>query len=393
VLGTFRVVKESPILKVQLLRDTGATADSRDTSARLGLADVTVVVMPDHKNLCHATYEPFPGSGSVLSFELPSGSDLLWATIDSNPVTPARSKSGEWSIPLEGSRQPRIGLVWQTNATHPGSTASDSLIELPRAGHGMTTNLVTVYVPDQHSLAGEVAGLRPASRQRQEMARADWLLRSISDFVVRIDRSSNRDHQKLVSMLIGHEMHLRSAVRSEQGTSRGGDTKSGPAGGDPGWIQAARASRVDAVRSAGLEEYLAIANRYLGESSPGKPQASPSVPEPVAPERIRTLGRPIPLLGPLPGVDAPPAKTSLQVAGQPWNDGAAVLESRTIIALLMFIVLGLLTAGLRPGVATNAAALLMALVLAGYIGGPLALLGAPALALLGFRRGRMASFT
>jgi hypothetical protein len=90
-------------------------------------------------------------------------------------------------------------------------------------------------------------------------------------------------------------------------------------------------------------------------------------------------------------VDDPPAKTSLQVAGQTWKDGTAVLESRTIIAFLMFIVLGLLTAGLHPGVRTNAAALLVALVLAGYIGGPLALVGALALAVLGFRRGRMGS--
>ena len=117
LLGAFRVVKESPILKVQLPRDTAAAGDSRDGSARVGFADVTVVVMPDGSSLGQGTYEPVPGSGSFLSFELPADSTLLWATVDSNPVTPLRSSSGRWSIALEDSRQPHVSLIWQTGAS------------------------------------------------------------------------------------------------------------------------------------------------------------------------------------------------------------------------------------------------------------------------------------
>ena len=62
----------------------------------------------------------------------------------------------------------------------------------------MTTNLVTVHVPEEYTLGRDIGGLRPTSVARLEMARADWLLRSINDFVSRIDRGSNRDHQKLV---------------------------------------------------------------------------------------------------------------------------------------------------------------------------------------------------
>ncbi len=51
---------------------------------------------------------------------------------------------------------------------------------------------------------------------RLEMARSDWLARCVGDLVAKIDRSSGRDHEKLVSLLINHEMALRSAHRSIQ---------------------------------------------------------------------------------------------------------------------------------------------------------------------------------
>ncbi len=390
-LGAFRVVKESPILKVQLPRDNAGVGEARDGSARVGFADVTVVVMPDRSSLGQATYEAVAGSGSFLSFEIPADSKLLWATVDSNPVTPLRSKSGEWSLALHDSRQAHISLIWQTSPAHSRPAGPTWPVGLPRVGHGMTTNLVTFHVPDQYSLAGEVGGLRHTSLARLEMARADWLVRSINDFVQRIDRGSNRDHQKLVTMLIAHEMRLRSALRSEKTTLAAGVAGSEGAGDSPGWIQAARAGLVEAVRRVGLEEDLAVVNRYLGEVATSRTGPSPGVPEPNAPERIRTLGRPIPLLGVLPGVDDPPAKTSLVVAEGPWTESANEPVSGTIIAIFMFGVIGLLTTGVRPSARTNASALLMALGLAGYMGGPLALVGALGLAGLGYRRARFGS--
>ena len=138
-------------------------------------------------------------------------------------------------------------------------------------------------------------------------------------------------------------------------------------------------------------EDLAVVNRYLGDVATSRTGPSPGVPEPNAPERIRTLGRPIPLLGVLPGVDDPPAKTSLVVAEGPWTESANEPVSGTIIAIFMFGVIGLLTTGVRPSARTNASALLMALGLAGYMGGPLALVGALGLAGLGYRRARFGS--
>ncbi len=185
---------------------------------------------------------------------------------------------------------------------------------------------------------------------RLEMARADWLLRSVNDLVSRMDRGSNRDHQKLITMLIGHEMRLRSASRSEQRTLAAGDGAGDGSAGSPGWIQAARGRRVEAVRRVNLDQDLAIVNRYLGDGVTSQRQLSPEVAEPNASERIRTLGRPISLLGVLPGVDVPPAKISLVVESGPWRATANEPASRMIVALLVLMAIGLLTTGWRQGV-------------------------------------------
>jgi hypothetical protein len=391
-LGAFRVVKELPVLKVQLPRDLAIAGESPDGSARLGFADVKVVVMPDGSSLGQGTYEPVSGGASFLAFELAEESTLLWATVDSNPVTPLRSNLGKWSIALDDGRQSHVNLIWRTGASGSLSSRTTWPVGIPRVGQGTPTSLVTVYVPAEHSLGGEFGGLRSTSMARLEMVRADWLLQSVNDFVPRIDRGSNRDHQKLVAMLIGHEMRLRSAARSEQRTLLAGDAEAPGAGGSPSWIQAARAGREDAARRAALEQDLAIANRYLGEVASSETQPSAGVPEPNAPERIRTLGRPIPLLGVLPGVDVAPARISVVRAGPSWAGTTNERASRTIVALLVLMVIGLLTTGRQKGVRTRGLALFMALGLAAITGGPFTLLGALGLAVAGFRKARVGGF-
>ncbi len=390
-LGAFRVVKEAPSLKVQLPRDGAAAGDSPDGSARVGFADVSVVVMPDGSSLGQGIYE-VPDSGSFLSYELPADSTLVWATVDSNPEIPLRSSSGRWSIPLSESRQPHVSLIWRTGANDRRSTGSTWPLVLPRVGQGMTTNLVTLYMPAEYTLGREIGELRPTSMARLEMARADWLLRSVNDFVPRIDRGSNRDHQKLVSMLIGHEMRLRSVSRSDRLTVAAGDASNNRTGATSSWVEAARARRAEAVGRGNLEQDLAIANRYLGASSTSEVQISPTVPEPNAPERIRTLGRPISLMGVLPGVDVPPTKLSLVAESGLWTANANEPASRMIIALVLLMVIGLLTMGWRPGVRTGMLALFLVLGLACLLGGPLEVAVALGLALLGFRKGRLGSF-
>ena len=49
---------------------------------------------------------------------------------------------------------------------------------------------------------------------RLDMARADWLAQSIRESLAKLDRSSGRDHERLVSLLINHELALRAAERA-----------------------------------------------------------------------------------------------------------------------------------------------------------------------------------
>ena len=72
-------------------------------------------------------------------------------------------------------------------------------------------------------------------------------------------------------------------MRSEQRSFHSDDFVPGGAPENPAWIQAARASRAEGVRKAGLEQELSIASQYLGESSATQPRTSPAVPEPTAP--------------------------------------------------------------------------------------------------------------
>ena len=82
---------------------------------------------------------------------------------------------------------------------------------LPRAGGGVSTDLATIYLPDRYTLSGEAGGLKRTSLSRLHLPRAHWLLRNISDYAQRLDRSSrNRDRQKLEdSPDLAHEMRLR----------------------------------------------------------------------------------------------------------------------------------------------------------------------------------------
>ncbi len=319
VLGAFRVVKEAPVLKVQLPRDTAGSVDSREGTARLGFADVEILVMPDSSTIGRAAYDAIPGSGTFLPFELPSGSTLLWATVDSSPASALRRSSGIWSIALDENRQSHVNVIWRTSPSGLNAAANVAAIGIPRVGQGMATSVVTVHVPAEFTLEGDVGGLRATSMARLETARADWMVRSIDDFIPKIDRSSSRDHQKLVAMLISHEMYLRAALRSEI-TGLAADKSPGEQPPTSlAWIQAARAARADAVRRAGLEPDLAVANRYLGEATANSKGTSIGAPEANAPERIRAFGRPISFMGILPGIEEAPSKLSLILERRPWG--------------------------------------------------------------------------
>ncbi len=386
-IGAFRVSEESWILRLQLPRIVLDAGDSPSGRARLAFAELLIVALKDRSSVGRAVYETVAGTGSDLSLELPSGSTLLWATVDSNPVTPLKSSSGTLSIPLDDGRQSRVGLIWRNSA--PSASGTDWPLDLPRAGSGPVTTLIAVYTPTPVVIQGDLGGLEPISIARLEMARADWLSRCIEDSVAKIDRSSGRDHEKLVSLLISHELALRSAEKSDQhGDPARAKTDRDRGGRNSEMIGAARAAPAELVRRARLEEDLAAAKRYLGQEAADPSRPSAAVPEPNALDRIRIIGRPTALMGMVPGIADPSKGPSMTFGSRPWEAGGHSAPGRAIVATMLLLAIVLLTTSRFRGFWINLVALLTALLLAGYTGGPLVLVGGLGLAVAGWKKAR-----
>ena len=209
----FRVIGETWALRVRLPRNSPEANASQDDAARVALADLTVTVMPDRSIIGRAVYEPVPDSGRLLTIALPTDSSILWAAIDSNPTIPLRSRPDTWSIVLDGRREDRICVIWKTESPTSSSAprSSDWPVVLPRVGIGSSRSFLEVFTPPGVTVAAVPAGFEPATMPQLEMARADWISQSIRGFLGQLDRSSGRDHKRLVSLLINHELALRRA--------------------------------------------------------------------------------------------------------------------------------------------------------------------------------------
>ncbi len=389
-VSAFRVLREWGLV-VRLPHDAAQATDSGDGSARLAFGDMMIVALADRSSIGRAVYETVPESGSLLSFKLPADSSLLWATVDSNPATPLRSSDGTWSIALNERRQSRVSVIWKTEPARSSSSGLRWPLVLPGTGRGPATTVVAVYTPPGVMIHDDFAGLAPTTMAQVEMVRADWLARGVDDLVAKIDRSSGRDHEKLVSLLINHEMALRSAERSDQlGDSAAIKTENGGTVRHAEKARLARAARLETIRRAGLDGDLASVASYLGELPADRSRPLIGVPDATTPDRIRFFGRPFALFGELPGIDEASATPSLVLESRPWWWGEK--DSRVpipaIVTILVLVGIALITFGSRGNFWTSTLALLAALGLAGYVGGPIILAGLLGLAGASWKRAR-----
>jgi hypothetical protein len=389
-LGAFRVVQKSWILKVRSPRNPFLDRDFRGSSARVAFSDIILEVLPDRSIVGRAVYDTVPGSGSNLSYELPPDSSLLWATVDFNNGIPLRSATGTWSITCDTERSSRIGLLWTTAPPAAGSMGASWPVTLPRAGKGPATTLVSIYTPSGVIVRqGDNAGLEVAGVARLEMARADSLVHSAGALVTKLDRSSGRDHEKLVALLINHEMALRGAERNVRWT-RHGATKDEitRVEHELDLIRVARTNRDDTMRRAGLDVDLSAARIYLGElpASPSRPIGG--IPEPSEPDRIRQVGRPASLIGVVPGIEGKSSEPVLTLEARPWEAIDNIPLPRFLTAIILLTILALVVVSPSRRIWPNSLALVTTLGLAGYTGGPLILAGGMGLAVAGWKMNR-----
>jgi hypothetical protein len=219
--------------------------------------------------------------------------------------------------------------------------------------------------------------------------RADRLARAIREFVPEVDRGVDQDRERLVALLIDHELALRTA-RREAGLFDA-TTRRGPNAPDlAGSLEAARTGVAEAVTAAGLGDDLASAREYLGLAKEARNRPSGGHAEPPAPCGIRALGRRTAMVGGIGGVDEPPSRPGPTATGTggvspfegPW-DRSVLLGVAMAATLLLATALG----G-RPSTVAAATGLILLLAVAALSGGPALLVAGLILATMSFRGDR-----
>lgn len=383
----FRVERDGWSLKIQAPPHGDAASASGAQTASVDNADLACVVMADGSILGRATYQIQPHSGQFLAVEPSDGAELARATVDGAAVTPLLAEGGRWTIPLGEPIGSIVNLVWteKTSASDPDASRT---LSPPRAGEARAPSLLTVYLPPGASIRPSPGDLEAVGPERLDLERAGRVARRITELLSEMDRGSGRDRQRLTSLLIEHELALRTAERALQALIRSPDrARRDRASRELEVVQTSRTAMDEAVRSAGLDERLEAARIYLGLVKRGEDSQAPAVPEPTTIDRIRGLGQPTFLIGSTPGLQSPSARVEVQLersVGRP-EDG----EDRARSQLLLAFLLGLTLAGLGAARLARAQVMMIAagLALASVAGGPSALAAGAAAALVGWRRG------
>jgi hypothetical protein len=387
--GAYRVTKRPWALRVQLPRG-GPEPGARDDVSRVSLADVALTVTPDRGVVGRAMYEVAPDGGRLLTLEFPPGSTLLWAAVEPNLAVPLRAGPSAWAIVLDPGRSGRVCVIWRTAPAEAGSSDSGGWpLALPRAGLGPARTLVSVSTPPGVAVGGIPAGFEPVTMARLDKARADWLGQSIRDCLAKLDPSSGRDHERLVGLLIDHDLALRASDRAAR-------WKRAVAQGSAGErellesIPTARAEVAGAVRASGQADNLASAEGYLGLSQDAVNRPAGGIPEPVASCRIRAFGRPMAMVGVVQGLDDPSAHPSLILSGSARIEPSEGGPTRSAIlgaALAVTVIIATTLVGPRAPLAA-VVSLAVLLIISAMAGGPVLLAGGLLLAAVAARSGQ-----
>ncbi|MGA9922826.1 MAG: hypothetical protein WBQ29_05435 [Isosphaeraceae bacterium] len=377
----FHVQRDNWSLKVQIPPATDDAGGTAKESARVVSADVNVTMLPDRSLQGRAVYETQAHTGRFLLAELPPDSTLLWITVDQSPIAPLRSSEGRWLIPLGEQGPCRVCLFWSATDPVVGSTGSGWSLILPSAGVGRVSTLVTLHLPDHLTIKPSLAGLELTVPDRMELERADRIARQITEFIAQIDRSSGRDRERATSLLIAHEMSLRSAERSLRWSARVGDrTRKERAERDLEVIQSTRKALLETLRAAAMDDEIDAAQNYFGLATKSSAGTLVAVPEPAGPDRLRNLGRPSFLIGLSSGLNEQPTKINGSFENASSTENETPDRARSTLMLGLLIALGLTAVARRRPAASSFLILIGFLGMLGFVGGPAATAAGLALA-------------
>ena len=124
---------------------------------------------------------------------------------------------------------------------------------------------MTVHLPDGLTIKPSPPDLELSAPDRIALERADRISRQITEFIAQMDRSSGRDRERVASLLISHELALRTAERSLRWSARQGEpARKERAERDLQMIQSTRKAVLESLRAAALEDEIEAAQSYLG---------------------------------------------------------------------------------------------------------------------------------
>jgi hypothetical protein len=396
ITSAYRVNRDKWGLRIQGTRrsadPSAASSTTPDDLARAEAADVVIVVDENRSATGSALYELEPRGGRYLPIQLPTGGELIWSSLDGLPIVPLRSAAGLWILPV-GDRGPkRAEIAWRSPPVEasPSGMPTSWPLPIPRVGAGPVTTLLTVAFPgnDDRS-AATPGGLEETTEARLFRIRADALSKRIGDVSIRLDRSSRRDQQSLASLLIEHEMMLRSAERGLRWAStEPPQLAAGPRiEGDLAAIESSRLAVAEIIESAGLDETGEAAGSYLGRTSSAP--SSLGVAEPVRPARLRLVGHPVSWSGTMPGVPSLEIAGTTERVGPFRSDLTAIATSGTPAAgpllTVLSIAAGMIVVSWRPSPRGFAVVLSLLGCWLALAGGPIALLVGAVAACVGWR--------
>ena len=293
--SVFHVRREGWSLKVQW-PDEPRPGGLGDDRARVSLADLCCTLRDDGSLLGLALYEVEPRSGPFLAIDPPARSEPLWASVNNLPTPPLKGATGRWLIPMgdeaAGQVQVPVRLIWKT-APDPRAVAARPLV-LPALDQVRVPTFVTVHAPTSLDVRSpDQTSLESVPRERLEIERVEWQGKRIADSLSKLDRSSLRDCEALISDLVQFELLSRDAERAALWNL------TTPPGYRDVHIQRlqerARLAGMglgDAIRNAALDEFAESARIHLGLVADDPDSSTLEIPEPSTHVRLRRVGHP-----------------------------------------------------------------------------------------------------
>ncbi len=268
--------------------------------ARVLLAEISCTLRDDGAAVGLAVYEIEPRSGPFLALDPPGHSEPLWATVNNIPTPPLLTASGHWLIPIppgeDGASQSQVPvqvrLIWKS-APSTRAWRRSSSPALPRLDQPNVPTFVTTHTPAALDVKSPNGSLELIPRERQAISRLEWQGRGIIDVLGKLDRSSQRECEALVSSLVQFELLKRDAERSARWNMTSPvsyrDVRIARL---EERVRIANRALADALHNAALDEFAESARIHVGLVDDDPNSSTLEIPEPNTNVRIRRLGRP-----------------------------------------------------------------------------------------------------